>query len=119
MYKIFVSGMAYDNGKSGISTYINSVVEELVKFNKVELLLLKMDEPIFPVKHANLKIITIPNYLAKPLINLTWHLFILPIFWSFRKYDFIFLSAGQRRIFCRYPKFRFYLSVSRSTSYIL
>ncbi len=105
MYKIFISGMAYDHGKSGISTYINSVVEELVKFNKVELLLLNMDESIFPVKHPNLKIITIPNYLAKPLINLTWHLFILPIFWSFKKYDFIFLSAGQRRIFCRYPRF--------------
>lgn len=96
MYNIFVSGMAYDEGKSGISDYMNNVISELVKSNKVDLLLLEKDKEVFPVKHSNLNFITIPNYLSSPIVNMLWHLFILPIFRNYGKYDFIFLPAGNR-----------------------
>lgn len=103
MYKIFVSGMAYDEGKSGISDYINNVVGELVKEHQVELLMLKADAAYFPLKSDNLKIITISDTLQSPIINMLWHLFILPGKISRDKYDFIFLPAGNRRVLAYYP----------------
>jgi glycosyltransferase involved in cell wall biosynthesis len=104
-YKIFVSGMAYDGGKSGISFCIKKVVKYLSKDNYVELLLLKQDAERFPVKNDNLKIISVSNLLAKPVVNMLWHLFILPFTRNYKKYDFIVLPAGNRRLFCCYPRY--------------
>ena len=104
MYKILVSAMGYDNGKSGISEYIKSTVEVLAENNQVDLIILKKELSNFPVaiqRKVNLK--TYPNYLAKPVINMLWHLFILPFTINFKNYDFVFLPAGNRRLFCRYP----------------
>ncbi|MDN5354158.1 MAG: hypothetical protein PWQ09_914 [Candidatus Cloacimonadota bacterium] len=95
--------MAYDNGKSGISLYIRKVVKYLSKDHQIELLMLKKDAKIFSIKNKNLKIITVSNFWAKPVINMLWHLFILPFTRNYKKYDFILLPAGNRRIFCYYP----------------
>lgn len=103
MYKIFVSGMAYDAGKSGISDYINNVIAELVKKNKVDLLLLESDIANFPVKSENLRIIPLSNKYQKAIVNMLWHLFILPGKIKKKEYDFIFLPAGNRRVFAYYP----------------
>jgi len=105
MYRIFVSGMAYDEGKSGISDYTNNVLKELVKNHKIDFLMFKKDVDIFPFRHKNLTILTVQDSLSKPIINMLWHLFILPISRNFRKYDFIFLPAGNRRLFWIYPQF--------------
>ena len=88
-YKIFVSGMAYDSGKSGISFYIRKVVKYLAKNNEVDLLMLKSDVEKFPIKSTNLKIIKISDLLANPVLNMLWHLFILPFTQKYKKYDFI------------------------------
>jgi len=105
MYKIFVSGMAYDSGRSGISVYINNVVEALAEEHSIDIIMLKEDKDAFPVKNPNLNIKTYPSILNKPIINMLWHLFILPFIINFRKYDFIFLPAANRRLLCRYPKY--------------
>ena len=97
--RVFVSGMAYGAGKSGTSVYIHSVVEELCHLYKVDLLLLNDDD--FPVNHNNLTIIRVPQKLASPVINMLWHLFILPYRYNYKKYDFVFLPAANRRLFCR------------------
>jgi len=102
MYKIFVSGMAYDEGKSGISDYMNNVIAELVKNHQVDLLMLASDAEIFPVKSANLNFIKVSNKLGKPIFNMLWHLFILPGTIEKQKYDFVFLPAGNRRIMFKY-----------------
>ena len=105
MYNIFISVMAYDHGESGISDYINNVVSELSKENNLDLLILREDLPNFPIRNDNIRFITISDRLAKPIINMLWHLFILPFRYNFKKYDFIFLPAGNRRILAYYPIF--------------
>ena len=103
MYKIFVSAMGYDAGRSGISTYINESVQELVKDHKVDLLILKSDRSAFPVDNENLKFLEVPDYLGKAALNMLWHLFWVPFTRGLKKYDFCFLPAANRRLFCRYP----------------
>jgi len=104
MYKILISAMGYDNGKSGISEYIRSTVLELSKDNEVDLIILKKDLVNFPYQNSdNINLITYSDILAKPVVNMLWHLFILPFTFNFSKYDFVFLPAGNRRLFCRYP----------------
>ena len=105
MYKILVSGLAYDNGKSGISDYINNTINQLSKDNQIELLLLEKDISSFPIKNKNIKIISVPNHLKKPIINMLWHFFILPFTIKKNKYDFIFLPAGNRRLMFFYPMY--------------
>ncbi|MEA2012943.1 MAG: glycosyltransferase family 1 protein, partial [Verrucomicrobiota bacterium] len=103
MLKILCSVMGYDGGKSGISEYINSTLKELSKKNSVSLIISKSDAEIFPVPEGkNLKYIIYPNWLKKPILNMFWHLFILPFTIGMKKYDFVFLPAGNRRLFCYY-----------------
>jgi len=103
LYRILVSGMAYDDGKSGIAGYIEETVRELSKHHSVEIILLKKDAEIFPV--GNIKITTVPDCLGRPFVNMVWHLFILPVLIFFKrfKYDFVFLPAGNRRVMSFYP----------------
>lgn len=101
MYKILCSAMGYDGGKSGISSYINNVVGELIKDHRVDLIILNKDIKYFPLKeHKNLRFITFPDYLSKPIVSMLWHLFILPFSLNFKNYDFCLLPAGNRRLFC-------------------
>ncbi len=103
MKKLFVSGMAFDNGQSGISDYIINTVRELLEHASIDLLLLKKDLKAFPVRHPNLRFILVPNCLEKPVINMIWHLFAVPFCFRLKKYDGIFLPAGNRRLLCHYP----------------
>ena len=95
--------MGYDGGRSGLSTYINESIRELVKDHRVDLLILKSDCSAFPVNNKNLNFIIIPDYMRKPLLNMFWHLFILPFKLNLKKYDFCFLPVGNRRLLSRCP----------------
>jgi glycosyltransferase involved in cell wall biosynthesis len=102
-YHIFVSGLAYDEGKSGISDYLNNIIKVLVQNHKIDLLMLASDIACFPVSSPNLKLIPLPDKLKKPILNMLWHLFILPGKFDLSRYDFIFLPAGNRRVLSSYP----------------
>jgi exopolysaccharide biosynthesis WecB/TagA/CpsF family protein len=104
MYKIFVSATAYDSGKSGISVYINHILNELSKEHRLEVLAFNEDIPLMP-QSENIKYQSVNRYLRNPVINMLWHLFILPWFVRWRKYDFILLPAGNRRLFSFCRKF--------------
>lgn len=96
--------MAFDEGKSGISFYIRKVVKYLSLTNKVDLLLLKKDVKVWKQKSDNIHIKTVSNLLSNPIVNMPWHL-LLPLFINLKKYDFILLPAGNRRLFCFYPRY--------------
>jgi glycosyltransferase involved in cell wall biosynthesis len=104
MYKILVSGLAYDGGKSGISNYIDNVVRCLADEHEVEVIVLKSDADTFRKRNPSVKLKLQPDWTAKPAISALWHLFILPFTIDFSGYDFVFLPAGNRRLFCRCPK---------------
>ncbi|MDZ4121611.1 MAG: glycosyltransferase family 1 protein [Candidatus Cloacimonadaceae bacterium] len=101
--KIFVSCIAFDEGKSGISDYITSVVRIMLREHKVYLLIYQAEIPSFPLRHENLIFIPVRNYLKNPLISMFWHLYCLPFTHSWKQYDLVFLPAGNRRLFARYP----------------
>jgi len=97
MYKIFVSAMAYDSGKSGISVYMNNVLRELAVEHKLEVMALADDIELLP-QSENIKYLKVSSCLRRPLVNMLWHLFILPCTIAWKKYDFIFLPAANRRM---------------------
>ena len=97
--------MGYDGGKSGISEYINQVTEHLCREHRVDLLILEQDREVFPLPESdNLRFITYSNRYAKPALNMLWHSLVLPFRINFSEYDFVFLPAGNRRLFGRCPK---------------
>lgn len=99
MKQILMIAMPYDQGRSGISSYIRSVANELAETDHLTLFLLKKDAEIFPLKASEqVKIVTFSNLWAKPLVNMLWHLFILPLLISWKTYDLVFLPAGNRRL---------------------
>ena len=102
-YRIFVSGLAYDEGKSGISDYLNNVICQLTIDHQVDMIMLEDDINKFPVKNENLHLISVSRKLKRPVFNMLWHLFVLPGKYKFSNYDFIFLPAGNRRIMAKYP----------------
>lgn len=102
MYNILISAMAYDRGKSGISVYMNQVIKHLSSQHKLHIVILADDYEIFPVKNANTEFIIFPESLRRPALNMLWHLLILPLKLKFRKYDFIWLPAANRRAFLKH-----------------
>ena len=104
MYKILISGMAYDGGKSGISVYMNNMIMELAHEHQVYVAMLESDIDCFPATdNPNIHFIRISDLLRNPLINMFWHLLILPLMIMRGKYDFTFLPAANRRAFLFYP----------------
>ncbi|MGB5793028.1 glycosyltransferase family 4 protein [Poseidonibacter sp.] len=104
MKKIFASALAFDDGKSGISNYIENTLYSLASEHKVYVAILKKDINNFTRKHENIHFIAFPNFLKYSVLNLFFHMFILPFFIG-KKYDFIFLPAANRRLMAYYPIF--------------
>lgn len=104
MKKIFASALAFDDGKSGISNYIENTLYCLAKHHKVYVAILEKDIKNFSRKHENIHFIPFSNTLSNSLLNLIFHMFILP-FYIGKKYDFIFLPAANRRLMAFYPRF--------------
>jgi glycosyltransferase involved in cell wall biosynthesis len=105
MYHIFISCMAYDSGQSGISDYMRNVVQQLSQEHQLDVVLLAQDAETFPIRNENIRLIPVSMKLARPIVNMLWHLYILPRYLRKKPYDFAFLPAGNRRLFCRYPLF--------------
>jgi len=102
MYKIFVSALVFDEGKSGISNYIENSVYHLASSNSMYVAILKKDINNYTRKHKNIRFIVYPDILKHSILNLLFHFFVLPFIISW-KYDFLFLPAANRRLMLFYP----------------
>lgn len=103
MTKIFASALAFDDGKSGISNYIENTLYNLAQDNIVYVTILQKDIDNFTRKHKNIHFIPYSNILKLSILNLIFHMFILPFLISKKDYDFIFLPAANRRLMLFYP----------------
>jgi len=101
--KILVSVLVFDEGKSGVADYTISVCRELSKEHKLDVLIHPSDAGIFPVNNENISFRYVADYLKKPLLSMFWHLYILPVVLSAKRYDLIMLPAGNRRLIVYYP----------------
>lgn len=102
MYNIFFSAMAFDKGKSGISDYMVNTAKILSMTNRLDILILENDIKVFPIKNENINFIPVSEKLRKPIINMIWHLLFLRFKIDLKKYDLIFLPAGNRRLIWGY-----------------
>ncbi|MDD4310600.1 MAG: glycosyltransferase family 1 protein [Candidatus Cloacimonetes bacterium] len=101
--KILVSCLAFDEGKSGISDYIVSTTKEMLHNNQVTLLIHPSDASIFPLKSPRLNYLYVAEWLKRPVLSMLWHLYLLPVLLLLKRYDLVFLPAGNRRLLAIYP----------------
>lgn len=100
--RLMVSCLAFDNGKSGISDYTVNVVRELLKHEALTLLIHPEDKAVFPLEDPGLSFEIVPQWLARPIFSMIWHLYALPRLIAKRKWQMVFLPAGNRRLLAHY-----------------
>ena len=96
--RIFISGLVYDNGKSGIAEYTHSLTRSLIKDREVTIALLMKDAEIFPVRSKNLKIVVVPNVFSSSFFNILWHLLFLPFYIRWTGCHSLIMPALNRRM---------------------
>ncbi len=98
--RILVDCIPYDDNKSGISVYTRNVVRELAAAGQELTLLLEPGaEKFFPGFNCR----NAPSWTSRPALSMLWHLFCLP--WQLRRseFDFLLLTAANRRALAFYP----------------
>lgn len=101
---VLISGLVYDQGKSGIAEYTRQLVGEFCRQKRVSIALLKKDIPYFPINENNARILPVSNIFAHPLMSILWHALVLPCILLQRKYDWLLLPAINRRMGLWFPK---------------
>ena len=90
-----------DGGKSGISQYIINLLAQFSAMDlphRFEVILYEDERDIFLKRAPGLSALTKSASLRHPVVNLAWHQAALPILAARRKYDLLFLPAGNRRL---------------------
>lgn len=103
MKKILISLLAYDGGKSGIANYMYNTVVALSKTEEIDIIVNQDEQHYFNNISNNIKIRTISPLFKKPLLNVFWHMFVLPFTIKHLNYKWMFLPAGNRRLMLFYP----------------
>lgn len=103
MQKVLISALAYDGGKSGIANYIENVVMALSKDMYIDLIINEDEVEFFKGISDNITFKVVPLYLKKPILNVLWHLLILPFKINKDEYEWMLLPAGNRRLMSFYP----------------
>ena len=99
--RIGVTTFGGDGGKSGISRYIISLLRELPKLDpasEFEALVYANEKRLFVPDGSRVRTVCFPERLRNPLLNVAWHQFSLPGWSRRRRYDVLFLPAGNRRL---------------------
>ncbi|NRB41074.1 MAG: glycosyltransferase family 4 protein [Pseudomonadales bacterium] len=96
--RLLISGLVFDQGRSGIAEYTRSLTKALLAHQQVYLPLLKKDLTAFAVSDKNLHVIVIANFFSIPVLNIFWHLFILPFYVYYYRCDAVILPAINRRM---------------------
>ena len=102
--KILYSCIPFDHGKSGISVYMRHSLTALAAAGHEITVAVEAeaaDEPVF----APFPKIIAPRWTNRAVLNMMWHLFILPFFIRRKKFDLFYLAAANRRAvaFCSVP----------------
>lgn len=99
--RIGISAFAGDAGKSGISQYMMNIFRRLPELSPADeyvLFMSEADREFFDSRHPRVRIVTHANWMAKPLVNILWHLLALPFMLRKHGCDCVYLPAGNRRL---------------------
>lgn len=94
---IMISALAYDNGESGISKYIDEVIHSLDTRREYIIILNQNDYQYFE-KNDRLSFFLIPPILSFPIFSVLFSFFILPFIAWYYKVDSLLLLAANRRL---------------------
>ncbi len=98
--RILVSCTPFDSDKSGVSVYMRCLTDTLRA--KGHALTIIQSAGYTKAFHGYQRIL-IPFYFRTPVLEILWHLFILPWMVRSAKYDLMILAAGNRRACLFYP----------------
>ena len=99
--KMGISAFAGDNGKSGISQYMKQVLKRMPQMSDDDSYVLFMsesDRSFFDFEHPRIDVVTVADWVGKPMVNILWHLFYLPALLSRHNCDCVYMPAGNRRL---------------------
>jgi len=102
--RILFSCIPFDHGKSGISVYIRNALAALAEAGHDITVVVEAEaagEPAF----APFPKIVAPRWARKAVLNMLWHLLILPFYIRRKRYDLFYIAAANRRAaaFCSVP----------------
>jgi len=103
--KVGISAYATDSGKSGISQYVANIVGRLPKlapaheFRRVRQ---PRGRGLGALLAPGLEVATFPDWTAKPVASIFWHLMAFPGQLRRHGCDLVFMPAGNRRLGWRY-----------------
>ena len=99
--KIGITTFGGDGGKSGISQYIINILREFATLPAgpdFEVIVYEDEKALFVPNPDSMSTLCFGNALRNPLTNIAWHQAFLPNLCRRRKYDVLFLPAGNRRL---------------------
>jgi len=103
--KVGISAYATDSGKSGISQYVANIVGRLPKLapaHEFVVFVNRADADWVRSWHPELEVATFPDWTAKPVASIFWHLMAFPGQLRRHGCDLVFMPAGNRRLGWRY-----------------
>ena len=103
--RIGISAFAGDSGKSGISQYMKNIFKRLPHMSEDDefvLFMTRSDREHFDFGHPRVTVVTSPEWVGQPLLNIVWHILWLPVVLAVHACDCVYLPAGNRRHGRRY-----------------
>lgn len=99
--KIGISAFAGDGGKSGISQYMVNIFKRLPVLSENDSFVLFMahsDRDYLDLDMPRTTIVSYPDWVGHPVINIFWHLVWLPIALKLNRCECVYMPAGNRRL---------------------
>ncbi len=98
---IGISAFAGDGGRSGIGQYLSHVISRLPDEAPDErFVVFTTEEAVgdLGLRDPRLEIVTFPAWVEKPVINILWHVVMLPLMLRWHRCTAVYLPAGNRRL---------------------
>jgi glycosyltransferase involved in cell wall biosynthesis len=98
---IGISAFAGDGGRSGIGQYLSHVISRLPDEAPDErFVVFTTREAVseLGLSHPRLDIVAFPAWFEQPVVNILWHVFLLPMLLRWHRCKAVYLPAGNRRL---------------------
>ena len=98
---IGISAFAGDGGRSGIGQYLTHVISRLPDEAPEERFVVFTTHDAvgdLGLRDPRLEIVSFPSWVEKPVVNILWHLLLLPVLLRWHGCDAVYLPAGNRRL---------------------
>jgi len=99
--KLGIAAFAADGGKSGIGQYLVNVIPRLTRLEptlRTVIFIARSDYALLAGQVEPAALVAVPDWMARPAVNVLWHLLLLPLLLKRHACDCVWLPAGNRRL---------------------